>query len=730
MDKLWLDYESRSVVSLDERGLDNYAHDPTTKILLCAYAFGDRTPKLWQPHLHPQIPNDLEEGLKSPWVEVWAWNAQFERLITRCVLGIDKPIEEFRDPMANARYLSLPGSLDGAGEILGLGAGQAKLKDGKRLINLFCEPESNGGEDTLFGLSEPTFRDWRTDPADWKLFGEYCIQDVIAERALAKKMRKFALPEEEWQTWILSEHINERGIPVDASLVAGARAIVDKETARLVAQLKEITGLDNPNSTSQFLDWLRGNGYTFTSIGKEFVARAVNGECELTDAARTALSLRGQTSKSSVKKYTAIADTVGSDGRLRYAYQFMGASRTGRFSSLGANLANLAKADKAVEKNMDRAIELVQNKDYDSILLEFGKPLDVAASVVRSSFRAPEDNRFVVCDSGAIENRVLGWVSRCDKILDVFRKIFVYHGPDYPEKGIYDGQSFPVDPYLDFATRLYNQSYHDLWVEWKIKGDATKRNNSKPPVLGAGFQLGPGREEIDKETGVLTWTGLLGYARALGVEMTLEEAQYAIRVFREAYTEVVWYWKDIHRAAVHAIRNPGHLTGVGVPQTERDREYFEQIHRRIHEPRVSFLCHSSKVLEMKLPSGRSLHYIHPQVRVEDANWEGRDYKRDMIYYQGKELGSQTWGECTASPGRLTENSVQAIARDLLVHGMKLADRRGFPIVLHTYDEIGAVVRNDSPLGLPQLIECMIDSPAFAADLPLAAEGYESRYYKK
>ena len=730
MDKLWVDYETRSCLSLDERGIDNYARDPTTQILLCAYAFGDRTPKLWQPHLNPEIPVDLEEALRSPWTEVWSWNAQFERLITREVLGIDKPIEEFRDPMANARYLSLPGSLDAAGVILGIRETETKLKDGKRLIKLFCEPESLGGIENLFGVSEPTFRDWRTDPTDWALFGEYCIQDVIAERAETKKMKKFALPDEEWQTWILSEQINERGIPVDASLVAGARTIVAREMKRLTDQLKEITKLDNPNSTSQFLDWLTTQGYTFSSIGKEFVARALLGECNLTEEAKTALGIRGQTSKSSVKKYTAIADTAGADGRLRYAYQFMGAARTGRFSSLGANMANLVKATKAVEKNMDRAIELVQNQDYDTILSEFGKPLDVAASVVRSSFRAPDGHRFVVCDLGAVENRVLGWVSRCDKILDVFRQTFTYHGPDYPEKDIYNGMTFPVDPYLDFATKLYNQSYHDLWVEWKIKGDATKRNNSKPPVLGAGFQLGPGKEEIDKETGMPVWTGLLGYARALGVEMTLEEAKHAIKVFRDAYTEVTWYWKDIHRAAVFAIRNPGHLTGVGIPQTPKDQEYFEKLSRTLRDPRVSFLCHSTKVLEMKLPSGRSLHYIQPQVRTEDANWEGRDYKRDMIYYQGKELGSQTWGECVASPGRLTENSVQAIARDLLVHGMKLADQRGFPIVLHTYDEIGAVVRNDSPLGLPQLIECMIDSPAFASDLPLAADGYESIYYKK
>jgi DNA polymerase len=729
-DHFHLDWETRSEADLDEIGLANYVEHPSTEIILGSYARGDRKVQVWEPHKTPQIPAELEDALLDPFTIIEAHNAIFEKLIAQNCLKIDKPIEEFRCTMARCRYLSLPGGLDAAGEILGLSESQAKLKDGKRLIKKFCEPESAGGEETLFGLSQPLFRDWSTDPADWQNFVAYGKRDVEAERTIGKKLKKFPLPDFEWETWFLDQNINARGLPVSMQLVTGAQKIVDREVERLLIRLRETTNLENPNSTVQFLDWVRSRGYIFSSIGKAFVARALAGECELTEEAKEALIIRGQTARSSVKKYTNIADTVSPDGRLRHQYTYYGAARTGRWAAHGVNVGNLSKPMKEVEKRMDRALELVRKGEYEIILSEFGKPLDVVSSTVRSSFEAPKGVQFAVCDLGSIENRVLGWVSHCDKILDVFRSKFKYEGLDYPEKGIFNGMEFPMDPYLDFATKMYGQSYHDLWVEWKIGGDATKRTNSKAPVLGAGFQLGPGKEELDID-GNLIRTGLLGYAKALGVDMSLDEAVQAIKVFRSTYLEVTWYWKDIQNTAIRAIKNPGEDFGVGVPHTDRDREWFEKIKHPLNwEPLIIFHCHGTKVLEMKLPSGRSLYYMYPRVLEEDAEWKGRTYKKQVVYYQGKEQGSQVWGECIATSGRFTENSVQAIARDILVNGMKEADREGFEIVLHVYDEIGALVPIGSRLDDKLLSKCMTKPLSWAPELPLEAEGYCGPVYRK
>jgi DNA polymerase len=729
MDKVWLDYESRSTVSLEEKGLDNYVKGPT-QVLLAAYAFNDLAPKLWQPHLSPEMPKDLKDALLDPFMQVWSWNTSFERQVTKHVLGIDKPIEEWRDPMCNARYLGLPGYLEDAGKILGLKDSQAKIKDGSRLIKLFCEPVDSGGRETLFGISEPTFNSWHTHPKDWELFCKYCKQDVVAERVLAQKMSKFPLPQEELETWFLDQHINARGWPVDLPTVEGARKIVELELKPLVARLKELSGLDNVNSRNQILEWVSERGYVFSSLGKDFVARALAGECNLTPECREVLEIRGQTAKSSVSKYTALADMTSSDARIRHQYTYYGA-HTGRWAAHGVNMGNLFKPTKEVENKLGLAVNLVRKMDFEAIRKEFSKPMEVAASVQRSAFRAPEGFKFVWADLAGIENRGLMYLSHCEALKKVYEGKFTYYGPDCPEKEILNGQEFALDPYLMFAVRMFNMSYRDLWIEWKIKGDKTKRDLCKAPVLGGGYALGAGEEEIDKKTGLPYWTGLMGYGRKMGIEIPHDLAEQSIKVLREEWNEVVWLWKDMEKAFAFAVRHPGHLTGVGLPHTKREEEYFEEKGRKIYEPIISFLCHGAKILEMILPSGRSLFYFDPRVAFEEKEWKGRKYQQDTLYYKSKDPKTKQWVEMDTFGGHLVENGDQAICRDVLVHGMKKADKMGFEICGSTYDEVITLVPLNSPLGVKELCECLTDPPLFCGlDLPLAAEGIEDFIYHK
>ncbi len=725
MDTIHLDWETRSELDLEEVGLDVYLHHPSTQIIQANFCRGDRAVKRWEPHLNPTIPAELEDALYDPFTTIYAWGANFERQVARVLLGIDKPTTEWLCVMAAARYAGLPGKLDDAGKVLELKE-QAKLETGKDLIKLFCEPVEVGGKDTLFGVSEATFNTPYTHPVEWKQFCDYGGQDVVAERAALKKIKPFWPSEEEWETWRLDSKINETGWPVDQLLVTNAREIALRTREPLIARLKEITGVDNPESRNQLIEWAKPQGYLFESLGKDFIARALAGECDLTPAGREALELRLQTAKSSVSKYTALADMTAADARLRYQYTYYGA-HTGRWAAHGVNVGNLLKPTKEVEKKLDLAINLVRKMDYEEIVRQFGKPLDVAAGVQRSAFRAPEGFKFVVADLKAIENVMLGYLSRCDAISKVFRTMVTI-----------DGITEPMDPYIDFATHMYGMSYEDIWRECRA-GDKSKRTICKPPVLGGGYALGPGEERVDEKTGLRYYTGLMGYARNMSVEMSQEDATKSIEVLRKTWVEVTWLWKDMERAAAFAIRNPGHLTGVGVPELKWEFDLFERLGRKIEQPRISFKCHSDKVLEMILPSGRPLFYWSPRVEKQHKTWTGmkdgrrvtREYDQDVIFYHAKDPKTKQWIETDTFGGHLVENADQGEARDVLVHGMKLADKRGFEIVGSTYDELVTLVPIDSHLGVAELCECMSTVPErYNGELALAAEGFEDIVYRK
>jgi DNA polymerase len=707
---LYLDYETASVIDLATRGLDIYSRDPSTRVLMASYAIDDGPIKLWQPHLNPEPPADLVAALEDPFTTLWAWNTTFERVITRVCLGIDKPIEETRDIMAISRYLSLPGDLGDVCQIQKVPSAFAKIKDGDRLIKKFCEPESMG-ESGLMGSTGPSFRNWITDPEDWKKFGDYCIRDLKSERYQLQRFSKFMPPDSEWRAWEFGERVNETGWPVDELLVSNASGIVTTEIGPLLDRLRELSGLQNPNSRDQALSWLQERGYGFSSLGKAFVNRALRGENDLTKDAKEFLAIRAQTAKNSVAKYNTISEQMGPDARLRYQYTFYGA-HTGRYAAHGVNVGNLPRPDKAVEKNLELAVNLVRANDLEEIRRKFGKPIDVASGVLRSAFRAPKGKKLVVADYNAVENRGLGYIARCQAILDVFRR--------------------GLDPYIAFAAKLYKLPYEEILAQHKA-GNSQMRTYAKPAVLGAGYQLSAGQEFEDEETGEKNWSGLMGYARNMGIELTEEFCVMAIRAFREEYEEVRWLWKDFERSAAWSIRHPGEIVPVGIPLTEKDAAWYNDKGRTIHEkPVVSFKTTGSRVLEMLLPSGRSLFYLDPKVVRETKKWEDREYEQDCVYYMGKDSKTKQWSQQSSFGGFWTENADQSICRDVLIHGMLKADEAGFEVIGSTYDEVICLADANGSLGSDELCACLTQSPPWLDpnEFPLAAEGFESDVYRK
>lgn len=136
---LFLDFETRSLCDLKKHGLDRYAKDPSTEVLMLAYAINEQPPLLWLPP--DPMPEQLKMMLTRKEIIKIAWEAEFERTIFREVLKIDIPVDQWIDPKVMARYASMSGGLETVGKIIGLGEGEAKLGVGKKLIKRFSLPK-------------------------------------------------------------------------------------------------------------------------------------------------------------------------------------------------------------------------------------------------------------------------------------------------------------------------------------------------------------------------------------------------------------------------------------------------------------------------------------------------------------------------------------------------------------------------------------------------------------
>jgi DNA polymerase len=131
--------------------------------------------------------------------------------------------------------------------------------------------------------------------------------------------------------------------------------------------------------------------------------------------------------------------------------------------------------------------------------------------------------------------------------------------------------------------------------------------------------------------------------------------------------------------------------------------------------------YQSGVLFIRLPSGRSLAYVHPRIELDER------FNKYGLTYEGVELGK--WCRIRTYGGKLTENIVQAIARDCLAESLLKLDKAGYKIAFHVHDEVVL----DVPCGtgsLEEVVEIMGRDIDWAPGLPMRAEGFETDYYKK
>lgn len=518
--RLLIDLETYSSADITKTGAFKYAEAPDFEILLLAFAWDDGPVQVIDMTGREPVTDErtaakaaalasVVAGITDPDTVKVAHNSAFERACLTRYLGRDLPPEEWEDTMILAAMNGLPLSLDAAGAALELR--DQKIREGTALISYFCKPckptIANGGR----MRNRPEHA-----PDKWERFKAYCKRDVEVEQAIYRRLRSFPVTDFERKVWALDARINERGVRIDTGFVAAAIAQNEAFTTRRMAEMRRLTGLENPNSVAQLKDWLETAGMSADSLNKAAVLELKD---KATDpATRRVLELRQQLGKTSVTKYEAMQSAVCADGRVRGLLQYYGAGRTGRWAGRLVQVQNLPQNHLA---GLGLVRELVRERDLETLELCFDSVPDVLSQLIRTAFVAGEGNIFHVADYSAIEARVIAYLAGEKWRMDVFRS--------------------GGDIYCSSASAMFRVPV----VKHGVNGHL--RQKGKIAELACGYGGG------------------VGALRAFGADkmgLTEEEMQDIVTQWRAASPAIPRFWRDAESAAVRAINNPGRTTTV------------------------------------------------------------------------------------------------------------------------------------------------------------------------
>lgn len=202
------------------------------------------------------------------------------------------------------------------------------------------------------------------------------------------------------------------------------------------------------------------------------------------------------------------------------------------------------------------------------------------------------------------------------------------------------------------------------------------------------------------------------------------------RMWRESHPETVAFWQDLEDAAQAAIKNPGRAFWAGA-RVRENGDRAVKITRTFTRDE-----NGDKVpgwwLKVELPSGRVLSYpgVGLSVEIEVDEETGKKNKRVRIKYQGENQTTRQWGWQFTYGGKLAENIVQALCRDLLAWSMPVVEAAGYPIILSVHDELITETPDDDRYNVAELEAAMCNLPSWAHGFPLAAKGDIMYRYRK
>ena len=669
MKTLSIDIETYSSIDLTKSGVYKYTQNDF-EILLIAYAYDDEEIKIIDLKNNEKIPENLKKDILDERIIKTAFNANFERVCLSKYFNTYLSPKMFRCTQVHALYLGLPHGLDNVAKSLRLK--EQKLEEGKSLIRFFMKKENLD----LLTSSKESIK--KTEAIKkYEEFKKYCINDVRVERSIRKVLEKVKLPESEQKLWELDQEINDRGVLVDTTLLKNAIYYDNIFKSNLIEKLKTITNINNPKSNNQMKDYLKSLGVEVNSLSKESVGDLLN-SCEVQknphyEKIKEVLDLRAMLNKTSTKKYEAMKRCMCDDERIRGLFQFYGANRTGRWAGRLVQVQNLP------QNKMDN-LEEVREKIRNEINTNFPsrkKNFDYDFNI--NSYLYNQENLSDIL-SQLIRTTFIPKKNHRFIIADfsaIEARIIAYLSD---EKWRIDVFNTHGKIYEASASKMFKVDIDEITKESEL------RQKGKIAELALGYQGG---------------VGALVSMGAYNMNLCESELIEIVRAFRSSNTNIVKLWNTVEKAFIEAVNNKSivHI-----------------------DKNISFI-YEGNILFIKLPSGRRLSYIRPKIDYNNA------FNKSVITYEGVDSTTKKNTRLTTYGGKLVENIVQGVARDVLGEAMMNLRNKGFNIVMHVHDEIVLEVENGVS-SVEKVCEIMCKENKYFKGLNLRADGFESNYYKK
>lgn len=763
-----IDFETRSDIDLKSCGVFRYFESPHAAVLIGSYSIDGGPVRRWQ--RGEPCPADLRKAAEAGAV-ISAHNAGFEiQCFTWLHQHANWPMpayEQFRCTAATAAALSLPRALDTKGAVTGLaealGLEARKDKEGARLIRLFSTPRrARVGEDPR-GVY---FNEPEDFPEDFEQFKAYCDQDVVVEAAADRRM--IPLLASEQAAWQLTETINRRGIRIDRTSAHAAIRLAEKAKKILDREMREATDgrVTACSQVAKLVDWSQSQGVALDGAAKADIIDLLEVD-DLPARVRRALEIRQEAGKTSVSKLVTMVGRASADGRVRGGFIYHQAG-TGRSQSVGVNWNNLPRPRKIFDDEKPRTDVLFDAfRSEDPELLAFlypqcpsppapelarflmtsqdgilGRPLHLISDALRGFAWAAPGHDLIQADYSNIEGNVIAWTAEETWKVQAIRELI-------------------ADPLLPDMYRRTAAAILNTTTDVITKKHPLRQGVGKPAELGLsygggvmafvmfarnyGVRLRPlyepvwaAADEERREKAVKSYERYLKQG-LYGTAVLPREAWLACEIiklgWRVANPAIAQSWRDLETAVRNAVEAPGTIHRAG---------------------KVDYLV-AHGFLFARLPSGRCLAYASPKLKAQvwaqillpDGTWSDAEVMdhdaalrgesagrvkiqgptSDKVTFLGVNSKTKKWERSALYGGLIAENNTQAIARDILVNGMFLAEGAGYPIIATVYDEIICEVpRGFGDLATFEKLICEL--PAWADGLPLTAGGWRGKRYRK